>query len=91
MQYFMVKMAHTTDGSDVASSLAGYKTKAEALSAFHSELAYALVSDKVVKDSVTVIDSDSEIIAMDSVEGLGAKSAATAGPAADAADATSGE
>ena len=67
---YLTVVAQTHAGGSIAPAMTAYDTEAEALSAFHTELAYALVSDAVVADAAFVLTTDGEVLYAQRVEGL---------------------
>lgn len=79
MKYVMLVVQETADGQSPVASTA-YGTEAEALSAYHAELAAAYASASLVGDAVFVLGSDGTVLCAQRVEGL-------AKPASDGAGA----
>ena len=69
MKYLTVINQELADGTD-ASSMHAHDTKAEAMAEFHSELAAGVVSTALRRDFAMVVDTDGNVIRIESVDGL---------------------
>lgn len=67
---YIVVVAQTHADGSIAPAMTAYGTQSEALSAYHTELAYALVSDAIVEDMCLVVDTDGRVWECSRVEGL---------------------
>ena len=61
MKYLVIVAQETADGQ-IASAMTAYDDKNKALSAYHSELAGALVSKSVKADTVAVITTEGSVL-----------------------------
>jgi hypothetical protein len=61
MKYLVIVAQETADGQ-IASAMTPYDDKNKALSAYHSELASALVSKSVKADTVAVITTEGGVL-----------------------------
>lgn len=69
MKYLTVINQESADGTD-ASAMHSHDTKAEAMAEFHSELAAGVVSTTLRRDFAMVVDTEGNVIRMESVDGL---------------------
>lgn len=69
MKYLTVINQESADGTD-ASAMHAHDTRAEAMAEFHSELAAGVVSTALRRDFVMVVDTEGNVIRMESVDGL---------------------
>lgn len=76
MRYLTVINQESADGTD-ASAMHAHDTKAEAMAEFHSELASGSVSTALRRDFAMVVDTEGNVIRMESVDGLAPRDDAT--------------
>lgn len=76
MRYLTVINQEAADGTD-ASAIHTHDTKAEAMAEFHSELAAGVVSTALRRDFAMVVDTEGNVIRMESVDGLAPRDDAT--------------
>lgn len=76
MKYIVVVAQEATDGT-IRSSMTAYDSYTDAQSAYHMELAYGLVSDKLAADTCAIVGTDGQVYAITRVECKGAADAAT--------------
>ena len=76
MRYLTVINQEAADGTD-ASAIHAHDTKAEAMAEFHSELAAGVVSTALRRDFAMVVDTEGNVIRMESVDGLAPRDDAT--------------
>lgn len=76
MRYLTVINQEAADGTD-ASGIHAHDTKAEAMAEFHSELAAGVVSTALRRDFAMVVDTEGNVIRMESVDGLAPRDDAT--------------
>lgn len=69
MKYLTVINQELADGTD-ASAMHAHDTRAEAMAEFHSELAAGVVSTALRRDFAMVVDTEGNVIRMESVDGL---------------------
>ena len=69
MKYLTVINQELADGTD-ASSMHAHDTKAEAMAEFHSELAAGVVSTAMRRGFAMVVDTDGNVIRIESADGL---------------------
>ena len=72
MKYLTIINQELADGTD-ASAMHAHDTKAEAMAEFHSELAAGVVSTALRRDFAMVVDTDGNVIRIESAEGLAPK------------------
>lgn len=74
---YMVVVAQEQAGGSVGPSMTSYDDIRDAESAYHTELAYGLASDKLVSDTVAILGTDGRVYAIERVACRGAADAAT--------------
>ena len=67
MKYMLVK-GQEGEGGTIAAAVETYDTVAEARSAYHMELASALVSETLAADTVALIGTDGTLYALEHVD-----------------------
>lgn len=76
MKYLTIINQELADGTD-ASAMHSHDTRAEAMAEFHSELAAGVVSTALRRDFAMVVDTDGNVIRLESVDGLAPRDDAT--------------
>ena len=71
MKYIVV-VAQEQVGGSVGPLMTSYDDRRDAESAYHMELAYGIVSDKLVSDTVAILGTDGQVYAIQRVECKGA-------------------
>lgn len=71
MKYIVVVAQEATDGT-IGPSMKAYDSYTDAQSAYHMELAYGLVSDKLAADTCSIIGTDGQVYAITRIECKGA-------------------
>lgn len=74
MKYIVVVAQEATDGT-IGPSMTAYDSYTDAQSAYHMELAYGLVSDKLAADTCAIVGTDGQVYAISRAECKGASSA----------------
>lgn len=74
MKYIVVVAQEATDGT-IGPSMTAYDSYTDAQSAYHMELAYGLVSDKLAADTCSIIGTDGQVYAITRVDCKGATKA----------------
>ena len=74
MKFIVMVAQEATDGT-IGSSMKAYDSYVDAQSAYHMELAYGLVSEKLSADTCAIIGTDGQVYAITRVECKGASSA----------------
>lgn len=76
MKYVVVVAQEATDGT-IGTSMKAYDSYTDAQSAYHMELAYGLVSEKLSADTCAIVGTDGQVYAISRAECKGATDAAT--------------
>lgn len=71
MKYIVVVAQEATDGT-IGSSMKAYDSYVDAQSAYHMELAYGLVSEKLSADTCAIFGTDGQVYAITRVDCKGA-------------------
>lgn len=71
MKYIVVVAQEATDGT-IEPSMTAYDSYTDAQSAYHMELAYGLVSEKLSADTCAIVGTDGQVYAITRIECKGA-------------------